>query len=89
MKTNKEESVNIKFEIKDKKLFEVLKSVAYHGKNDSYDAISAYKWIYSHFQSKQQEKIERVEKLKVKYGRQGTNAISDVLSILKKNETSI
>lgn len=85
--TDKEESLNIKFEIKDKKLFDVLKSIAYHGGDDSYDAISGYQWIQSHFQSKQQERLRKIcEKNKDDMtGLYDYDGIaSDVLSILEE-----
>jgi len=44
----KEEKVNPNYKppiVEDKELMDILKSVAYHGADDSYDAISAYELI--------------------------------------------
>lgn len=60
------EEVTKKFEPKDKELFEILKSVQSHGGGDSYDAISAYKYIvarYTHSDSTLREEIKKKDEL--------------------------
>jgi len=65
MKDLQKEKISHKFKPEDNKLFEILKSVSYHGDCDSYDPISAYKWIQENYVSKYKVRGLKMEKEKI------------------------
>jgi len=64
MKDLQKEKISHKFKPEDNKLFEILKSVSYHGDCDSYDPISAYKWIQQNYVSKDKVRGLKMEEVK-------------------------